>query len=250
MKQYSIDMTKIKFTDEHLHVMMTALEVYSRLRAGQIKIAIDTAFRDVGLSWKESESIEKFVTDILYPGPPALKYAGNGSYCDQYGRAYDKDGTMDDSRMTYEDKIRLERSELHAPCGVGHEQMIKGGGTLAYEIYSTLRQYVSLKNNDGYEGAGVSYSSPLQITQIPLPVIEGFSADKRFLIKGKAIVDQLNNAQETKNYTKVWDVVREYLGRKYPELDGYSQAKIEKQDNHYVVIVTGARKKRDEIGKF
>ena len=236
-------MTKIEFTDEHLHVMMTALEVYSRLRAGQIKIAIDTAFRDVGLSWEESESIEKFVRGILYPEPPQLKYDGHGHYYDQYGCTYDESGVRD-TEVTWEEKERLKRSELHGNYGVCHEEMIRGGGTLAYEIYSTLRQYVSLKNNDGYEGAGVSYSSPLQITQIPLPVIEGFSADKRFLIKGKAIVDQLNNAQETKNYTKVWDVVREYLGRKYPELDGYSQAKIEKQDNHYVVIVTGARKKK------
>ena len=242
-------MTKIEFTDEHLHVMMTALEVYSRLRAGQIKIAIDTAFRDVGLSWKESESIEKFVRGILYPEPPQLKYDGHGHYYDQYGCTYDESGVRD-TEVTWEEKERLKRSELHGNYGVCHEEMIRGGGTLAYEIYSTLRQYVSLKNNDGYEGAGVSYSSPLQITQIPLPVIEGFSADKRFLIKGKAIVDQLNNAQETKDYTKVWDVVREYLGRKYPELDGYSQAKIEKEDNHYVVIVTGARKKKDEIGKF
>ena len=242
-------MTKIEFTDEHLHVMMTALEVYSRLRAGQIKIAIDTAFRDVGLSWKESESIEKFVRGILYPEPPQLKYDGHGHYYDQYGYTYDESGVRD-TEVTWEEKERLKRSELHGNYGVCHEEMIRGGGTLAYEIYSTLRQYVSLKNNDGYEGNGVSYGSPLHITKIPLPVIEGFSTEKRFPIKGKAIVGKLDKAQETKNYNKVWQVVGEYIEQKYPELNGYSEARIEREDNYYVMIAKGARKKKDEKNNF
>lgn len=239
-------MTKIEFTDEHLRVMMIALEVYSRLRAGQIRIAIDEAFRDMHLSWKELESIEEFVRDILYPKPVELKYDGHGGYYDQYGRTYGEDGEMDESQMSWEDKERLKRSELHGNYGVCHEEMIKSGGTLAYEIYSTLRQYVSLKKSDGYEKVGVSYHDPLQITEVTLPVIEGFTAEKHFPIKGKAIVDKLDKAQETKDFTKVWEVVGEYLKRKYPELDGYSQARIEREDNHYVVIVKGARKKKGE----
>jgi len=241
-------MTKIEFTDEHLRVMMTALEVYSRLRAGQIRIAIDEAFRDVGLSWKELESIETFVRGILYPEPPQLKYDGHGGYYDQYGCTYGENGERD-TEVTWEEKERLKRGHLQGNYGVLHEEMIRGGGTLAYEIYSTLRQYVSLKNNDGYEGSGVNYRSPLQITEVPLPRIEGFSAEKRFPIKGKAIVDKLDKAQEIKDYSKVWDVVGEYLKRKYPELDGYSHARIDREDNHYVVIVQGARKK-DETSNF
>jgi hypothetical protein len=225
--------------------MMTALEVYSRLRAGQIRIAIDEAFRDMHLSWKELESIEEFVRDILYPKPVELKYDGHGGYYDQYGCTYDENGVRD-TEVTWEEKERLKRSQLHGNYGVCHEEMIKSGGTLAYEIYSTLRQYVSLKNNDGYEGVGVNYRSPLQITEVTLPVIEGFTAEKHFPIKGKSIVDKLDKAQETKDYSKVWEVVGEYLKRKYPELEGYSQARIEKEENHYVVIVKGARKKKGE----
>ena len=242
-------MTKIEFADEHLRVMMTALEVYSRLRAGQIRIAIDEAFRDVGLGWNELESIEKSVRGILYPEPPELKYDGHGHYYDQYGCTYDENGVRD-TEVTWEEKERLKRGHLRGNFGVLHEEMIRGGGTLAYEIYSTLRQYVSLKNNDGWEGDGVSYCSPLHITKVPLPVIEGFSTDKRFVIKGKAIVNKLDKAHETKNYMKVWQVVGEYIERKYPEIGGYSEARIEKEDNHYVMIVKGARKKKDEFGKF
>lgn len=235
-------MTKIEFTDEHLRVMMTALEVYSRLRAGQIRIAVDEAFRDMSMSWEELKSIEKFVRNILYPEPPQLKYDGHGYYCDQYGCTYDENGVRD-TEVTWEEKERLKRSHLQGNYGVCHEEMIKSGGTLAYEIYSTLRQYVSLKNNEGYKGTGVNYCDPLNITKVPLPVIEGFSTEKRFPIKGKSIVGKLDKAQETKDYSKVWEVVGEYLKRKYPELESYSQARIEKEDNHYVVTVKGARKK-------
>jgi hypothetical protein len=240
-------MTKIEFSDEHLRVMMTALEVYSRLRAGQIRIAMDEAFRDMSLSWKELESIEKFVRGILYPEPVELKYDGHGGYYDQYGRTYGEDGEMDDTQMSWEDKERLKRSELHGNYGVCHKEMIKSGGTLAYEIYSTLRQYVSLKNNDGYEAVGVNYLDPLQITEVPLPRIEGFTAEKRFPIKDKKTVVKLENAMELhKDFSKCWEIVGEYLKNKYPELDDYSQARIERKDNHYVVIVKGARKKKDE----
>jgi hypothetical protein len=235
-------MTKIEFTDEHLRVMMTALEVYSRLRAGQIMIAIDEAFRDVGLSWKESESIETFVRGILYPEPPQLKYDGHGGYYDQYGCTYGENGERN-TEVSWEEKERLKRGHLRGNFGVCNKKMIEGGGTLAYEIYSTLRQYVSLKNNDGYEGNGVNYHDPLQITKVPLPVIEGFAAEKRFPIKGKTIVNKLDKAHETKDYMKVWQVVGEYVERKYPELVGYSQARIEREDNHYVMIAKGARKK-------
>jgi hypothetical protein len=118
---------------------------------------------------------------------------------------------------------------------------------LAYEIYSTLRQYVSLKNNDGYEAVGVNYLDPLQITEVPLPRIEGFTAEKRFPIKDKKTVVKLENAMELhKDFSKCWEIVGEYLKNKYPELDDYSQARIERKDNHYVVIVKGARKKKDE----
>ena len=241
-------MTKIEFTDDHLRVMMTALEVYFRLRAGQIRIAIDEAFRDMGLSWEELVSIEKFVRGILYPEPAELKYDGHGGYYDQYGRTYGEDGEMDDTQMSWEDKERLKRSELQGDYGVSHEEMIKSGGTLAYEIYSTLRQYVALKNSDGYEGNGVNYRDPLQITKVPLPVIEGFTAEKRFPIKGKDIVDKLDKAQVMMDYSKVWEAVGEYLKNKYPELGGYDQARIEREDNHYVVIVKGARKKEKSHG--
>lgn len=224
-------MTKIEFTDEHLRVMMTALEVYSRLRSGQIKIAIDTAYIDYSITGSESETIENYVRDIVFPRTFAHEQ--------NHKEAYDEQCCVKRPALNKNSYFEITSSE-----------MLKSGGTLAYEIYSTLRQYVSLKNNDGYEGSGVSYYSPSKITQVPLPVIEGFSADKRFVIKGKAIVNKLDKAHETKNYMKVWQVVGEYMARKYPELEGYSQAGIEKENNYYVMIAKGARKKKNEKNTF
>jgi hypothetical protein len=147
-------MTKIEFTDEHLRVMMTALEVYSRLRSGQIKIAIETAYSDYSITGNESETIENYVRDIVFPRTFALEQ---------------------NHKEAYDEQCRVKRPALNKNSyfGVTSSEMLKSGGTLAHEIYSTLRQYVSLKNNDGYEGSGVNYYSPLMITQVPLPVIEG-----------------------------------------------------------------------------
>lgn len=213
-------MTKIEFTDEQLHVMMTALETYSRLRAGQVSIAMNTAYRDYWLTAQESEAIEDCVRNIVFTEPFSLEHKQKAGF-----------------------DAPVERPALNKNSyfGVFSQDMLKSGGTLAYEIYSTLRQYVALKNNDGYAGTGVCYDDPVHVTKVPLPVIEGFTTEKHFPIKGKAIVSKLDKAQETKNYTKVWDVVGEYLKRKYPEMSSYCSARIEKDGNHYVVFVKGSR---------
>ena len=59
--------------------------------------------------------------------------------------------------------------------------------------------------------------------------------------------DLFKKEHETKNYTKVWDVVREYLGRKYPELDGYicwSMSKHYLDDNESKTTNRGTSKTR------
>lgn len=234
-------MTTIKFTDEHLRTILTALEVYSRLRAGQIKIAMEEAFPEYWLTYIECDQIEKCVRSFLFPDPPQLKYDGHGGYYDQYGGEYDENGKRV-GEPTWEDKAREKRSHLpnRSYYGVGSKEI--GDGQIAWEILSTLRQYISLKNNDGYHGMGVNYQDPLKLSEVPLPEIEGFSAEKKFQIKGKAVVNKLRKMEETKDFTKFWEVVREYLSRNYPELKSYDQARVEPEGNHYVVLVKGARK--------
>jgi hypothetical protein len=238
-------MTKISFTDEHLSVILRALEVYSRLRSGQIKIAMEEAYSEYQLSWDEADSIEKFVRRIIFPSPPELGYDGHGGYWDQYGNTYDETGNRD-SEITWEEKCREKRPHLqgdNAYYGVGSKEMNESGATLAYEVYSTIRQYVSLRNNDGYsELVGTQFRDPLHLTDVPLPIIENFTKEKVFEIKGKALVNKLNKLEDSKNWNVFWDTIDLHLKKKYPELGGWDEARAERQGTKYLIKVKGARK--------
>lgn len=226
---------------------MTALEVYSRLRSGQIKIAFDEAFPDYFLTYDESDEIEKFVRPILFSGPPELKYDGHGGYYDQYGCTYDENGQRD-TEITHKEKMRAKRPYLpghNSYFGVFSPET--KDGSLAYEIYQTLRQYVALKESDGYHSMGTQFRDPLEITGEPLPVIEGFSKEKRFPIKGKAVVNKIKKYQNSQEWDKMWDTIKEYMERHYPELDYYSKAHLETVGNRFELVVEGAVKKKGEI---
>lgn len=239
-------MTTIKFTDEHLSIIARAMEIYSRLRAGQIKIAMEEAYPDYMLSYEECENIEQHVRNIIYPKPPQLFYDGHGGYYDQYDNTYDESGNRTNEE-SYEDRMRATRPQMNgqnAYFGIASKEMIDSGGTLAYEILSTLRQYINLKQNDGYYNRSTWSCDPLNLTTIPLPEIVGFEKEKRFPIKGKAIVSKLESMVENQKFDDLWDTIGKYLTKKYPELESYSAAKIEKEDNHFVVIAQGATKKK------
>lgn len=238
-------MTKISFTDEHLKIILRALEVYSRLRSGQIKIAMEEAYPEYMLTWDEADSIEKFVRKIIFPETPVLKNDGHGGFYDQYGNSYDEEGRRD-SEESWEEKCRKKRPELEGSnsyFGVGHDHMIENGGTLSYEIFSTIRQFLALRDNDGYHGFGVNFYDPLNLTGKPFPEIEGFEREKQFVVKGRAIVSKLEKLQESKKWNEFWDEIGKYLKNKHPELEGYDKARAELVGNHFIIRVEGARKK-------
>jgi hypothetical protein len=234
-------MTTITFTDEHLRTIQTALEVYSRLRSGQIKIAMDEAFADYNLTWEETDQIEQFVRSFLFPAPPTLIYDNHGGYYDQYDNNYNEQGELE-GELSYQDKCRIKRPHIPKGAYYGVASKEIGDGTIAYEIYSTLRQYIALKRTDGYHDMWVDFRDPLELSGIPLPKIEGFSKEKRFPIKGKAIVNKLKKAENTKDYSKVWEIVGDYMKRHYPELKGYSKGHLETEGVGYVLVTEGAIK--------
>jgi hypothetical protein len=239
-------MTKISFTDEHLKIILRALEVYSRLRSGQIKIAIEQAYSDYWISYDESDSIEKFVRKIIFPEPPILNYDGHGGYIDQYGNTYDESGNRD-TEYTLEEKYRIKRPKNlgnNSYYGVGSKEMNESGGTLSYEILSLIRQYIALKENDGYTDTGTHFQDPLHLTNVPLPVIDDFSKEKVFELRGKALVNKLNKLEDSKNFVEFWEHVNNYLKKKYPELGEWDQAKAERQETKYLIKIKGARKNK------
>lgn len=207
-------MTKISFTDAHLQTIETALEVYCRMKLGQFDIAIDEAFPEACLSWEERKGIHKFLRAIIMPEVPRLMYDGHGGHVDQYDNTYDEDRKID-SELDYSQKAFLERANknrllggLNSSYGIGCGEV--NDGNLAYEIRQTIRQFLTVKRNDGwFDYMNVGFDDPLKVTEVPLPVIEGFDKSKTYTVEDSKINTQLNRLfkAKTPNWKKMWELV-------------------------------------------
>lgn len=187
----------IQFEEEHLHTIATAMEVYSRLRSGQIKFAFDTAFCDKDLTYSDSEAIESFVRTFVFRN----------------------DKTIADNRNAY--------------YGVGCEEM--KDGTIAWEIKKVIEQYLHYQRNDGYRSImDVSGDGPMQISKVPVPNILDFEPYKTFPVPKKAH-DILNKAFEKNDWETMWAAVE--LAFKNKPLPKGKSTKIEKADNQWIVVV-------------
>jgi hypothetical protein len=187
----------IQFDEEHLHTIATAMEVYSRLRSGQIKLAFDAAFCDKDLIYSDSEAIESFVRTFVFRN----------------------DKTIADNRNAY--------------YGVGQEEM--KDGTVAWEIKKTIEQYLHYQRNDGYRNImDVSGDGPMQISKVPVPKILNFEPSKTFPVPKKAY-DILNKSFEKTDWETMWATVD--LAFKNKPLPKGKSTKIEKVDNQWVVVV-------------
>ena len=85
-------MNDVKLSDNHLRVINRALEVYYRMRSGQIGMALDTAY-DKCIDWDSRDLIEKMVRKLII-ADDNLSSPGAG-----YGFNNEKIG---DARIAYE----------------------------------------------------------------------------------------------------------------------------------------------------
>jgi len=81
-KSKTSNKVQIEFDEEHLGVLVAALETYSRLQSGQIKMALDTVYADRDISYDEGEYLENAVRYIAFPSNPKREYDGHGSFYD------------------------------------------------------------------------------------------------------------------------------------------------------------------------
>jgi len=163
--------TKISFTDKQLSLIQSALEILYRLRSGQVGMAMDIVYFDKGLSWDEQQDIERFIRDIVFNGEKDRSAPAN------------------------------EPTAYSAAFGVGNKEI--GEGNLAYEIEKTIRQYLSVKKNNGYWEVNCGFYDPLKITDEPLPEIEGFNKWIDFpltVAQSKKILRHYTK----KDYLKMW----------------------------------------------
>ena len=187
----------IQFDEEHLHTIATAMEVYSRLRSGQIKFAFDAAFCDKNLTYEDGETIESFVRALVFRNDEHIINNRNAYY------------------------------------GVGQEQM--KDGTEAWEIKKTVEQYLHYERNDGYRNImDVSGDGPMQCSKVPVPKILNFEPSKTFPLPKKCY-KSLDRLFEKKDYSAMWIIV-DKMFQDTPLPKG-NTTKIEKVDNQWVVIV-------------
>ena len=224
----------IQFDEEHLHTIATAMEVYSRLRSGQISIALDSAFWDTNLSWVERQYLENMIRYTIFPAQPKREYDGHGGFYDQYNNEYDEGGSL--VKESDEWKSKKNRHHLDYPnsyYGVGCEEM--KDGTVAWEIKKTVEQYLHYERNDGYRNVmDVSGDGPMQCSKVPVPKILNFEPSKTFPVPKKCY-KSLDRLFEKKDYSAMWIIV-DKMFQDTPLPKG-NTTKIEKVDNQWVVIV-------------
>jgi hypothetical protein len=204
MKKKKTDSEKvsIEFDERHLETLTTALEVYSRLRSGQIKFAIDAAFWDKYLTYNDGEVIESFVRTLVFRKEEEIINNKNSYY------------------------------------GVGCLNM--KDGTVAWEIKKVIEQYLHYKRNNGMRRiCDVSGDGPLEISGISAPKvldsIKGYwKPQKEFRIpQGKQ--ESMKKAMDNKDYEKAWSIVYDSFKKK--PLPTGKKTRIEEVAGTYYVIV-------------
>lgn len=201
-KKQNSEKISIEFDERHLSTIVTALEVYNRLRSGQIKFAMDAAFCDKDLTYNDGEVIESIVRTLVFRKEEEMIHNRNSYY------------------------------------GVGCLQM--KDGTVAWEIKKAIEQYLHYQRNGGMRRiCDVSGDGPLEISGISAPKvldpIHGYwKPQKEFRIpQGKQ--KSMRKAIDNKDYEKAWNIVHSSFCRN--PLPTGTKTRIEEVSGTYYVIV-------------
>jgi len=203
MKKKTVESKKvsIEFDEKHLSTLTTALEVYSRLRGGQIKFAFDNVFWDKDLSYQDGEVLESFVRTIVFQKDELLMKNRNAYY------------------------------------GIGCKEM--KDGDVAWEIKKTIEQYQHYQRNDGFRRiCDVSGDGAMQISEVPVPKIidsNGYWKPQKSFIIPKRYQKYIDASMKIEKYSDVWSVVHKAFKKK--PLPKGTLSRIEKYDDSYYVVV-------------
>ena len=191
----------IEFDEKHLSTLTTALEVYSRLRGGQIKFAFDNAVWDKDLTYQDGEVLESFVRTIVFQ----------------------KDEFLMENRNAY--------------YGIGCKEM--KDGDVAWEIKKVIEQYKHYQRNDGFRRiCDVSGDGAMQISEVPVPKIidsNGYWKPQKSFIIPKRYQKYIDASMKIEKYSDVWTVVDKAF-KKAPLPKG-KLSRIEKYDGSFYVVV-------------
>jgi hypothetical protein len=158
----------VELQEEHIPTILKALEVYQRLKLGQIDAALDEAF-GYSLAYEDKQEIHNCARKYLFKGTD-LENNPNVSY------------------------------------GIYNQEKV-GDATMAYEIYKVLGRYRAITNNDGWSDWGRSFDKVHQHTNVPLPVVQNFVDYKLFKVPKrlwKKIDAAYNDTENNADWSDIW----------------------------------------------
>lgn len=160
----------IEFDERHIPTLLKSLEVFQRLKLGQIDYALDEAF-GYSLAYEDKQEIHNCARKYLFKGTD-LENNPNVSY------------------------------------GIYNQEKV-GDATMAYEIYKTLGRYKAFKDNDGWADYTRRFDKPFSHTGVPLPVVQGAIEHKDFKIPKKLWkkLDEAYANKDTADWKKIWDAI-------------------------------------------
>jgi hypothetical protein len=162
----------ITFDERHLPVLSRSLEIFMRMRSGQITMALDECYADKQTKMLKDRSYDHF-----------------------------------NDNQTIETMIRrvyFKELSNNAAWGVGQYGF---GGEEAYMIWKTLRQYMAYERNGGYSGSGRDFDTTWgSYSDVPNPVVEGFST-RKFFVAPKNIQKKLEDLIEVGDFKGAFDLI-------------------------------------------
>jgi len=236
-KKETLRKVQLELDEKHLPTLINALETYSRLRSGQIKMAMDAVYWDADLAYDEGQYIENVIRYVVFPPTAKREYDGHGSFYDQYNNEYDESGNL--IKESEDWKKKKNRHHLdHPNCSFGVNCKEHSDGTEAWVIKKVLDQYLHYKRNNGYrricDVSGDGASDWFGSKDIVHPKILNFDPSKAFPIPKKHW-NMLDFFYEKKNFVAMWELYDKAFKKK--PLPKGNSTEIKKIDDKWVVVV-------------
>lgn len=228
----------LELDEKHLPTIINALETYSRLRSGQIKMALDAVYWDASLTYEEGQYIENAIRYVVFPPNCVREYDGeHKEFYDRYDNEYDENGNL--VKESEEWKKKKDRHHLdHPNSSFGVNCKEHGDGTEAWVIKKVLDQYLHYKWNGGYRNimdvSGDGARDWFGSKDIVHPKILNFNPSKTFPIS-KRYWKTLDFLFEKKDFSAMWQCADKSFKKK--PLPRGSSSEIKKVDDEWVVIV-------------
>lgn len=227
---------QVEFQKEHLYVLISALETYSRLQSGQIGMALDNVYIDRDLTWDEKEHIQNTIRYYAFPQVARKEYDGHGGFFDQYNNEYNENGEIiNESEEWKRFKTRPHLDHPNSSFGVGCKEA--KNGTIAFEIRKVIEQYFHYERNNGMRkisdvsGDGIKWS----YSGVPAPKVVGFEPVLKIKIpkKHKKTLDSFFLKKDWKN---LWFYAENTIFKKKPLPRG-NKTKFQKDENENWQII-------------